>query len=73
MCKNNPLVLIASAMQLWFLSSQIATSAAPAVPKTRKKTNISSQHGQNNYVLANKPNLGSANLGVGDATVHWIS
>jgi hypothetical protein len=38
MWQNKPLVLMASAMQLWFLSSQIATTAAPAVPKTRKKS-----------------------------------
>ena len=54
MWQNKPLVLMASAMQLWFLSSQIATTAAPAVPKTRKKIKISSQHGQNNSILVKK-------------------
>ena len=56
MWQNKPLVLMASAMQLWFLSSQIATTAAPAVPwqKQGEKIKISSQHGQNNSVLVKK-------------------
>ena len=58
-------------MQLWLLSSQIASTTAPAVPKTRKKQDFITTWTKQ-FCFGQETNLGSANLGVGDATVNLL-